>query len=265
MGHNTSKSASSKDKKVVIIGGSYAGRAAARLLEKESIVTCIERREVLVHKMLVRSAVCDEWIDPTLIPSSHMLSTGKIVYANVTGVNLEDRSLTCETSEGEQVINFDYLIIASGAQSRSPMEPPFTKLDEGSLSAMKNHFTHSVETIARHKDILIVGGGPVGCELAGEIKAKYPDSRVTIVSSVDRLCNKLRTTKEGSDKIQRALEKHGISVKLSVEIPVEVDKFKNGFMEFTDAQSFADGSISGITLMILAIGASPNTQFLPKD
>ena len=265
MGHSTSKSTTTKNTHIVVIGGSYAGRAAARLLEKEATVTCIERREVLVHKMLVRSAVCDEWIEPALVSSSHMLSTGKLLHADVSGVNLEDRSITCRTSEGgEQVINYDYLIIASGAQSRSPMEPAFRKLEDGSHSAMKAHYSSSAGTIAKHKNILIVGGGPVGCELAGEIKAKHPDARVIIASSTDRLCDKLRTTHEGSDKIQKGLEKHGITVKLGVEVPVDLDKFKDGFLEFSEPQSFADGSISGVTLMILAIGSKPNTQFLPQ-
>ena len=57
------------------------------------------------------------------------------------------------------------------------------------------------EAVAEAGDIVIVGGGPVGVEMAGEIRDKHGDKNITVVSSSDKL-----VSKEFDDKFQTSLK-----------------------------------------------------------
>ena len=57
------------------------------------------------------------------------------------------------------------------------------------------------EAGAEAGDIVIVGGGPVGVEMAGEIRDKHGDKNITVVSSSDKL-----VSKDFDDKFQTSLK-----------------------------------------------------------
>ena len=57
------------------------------------------------------------------------------------------------------------------------------------------------EAVAEAGDIVVVGGGPVGVEMAGEIRDKHGDKTITVVSSSDKL-----VSKEFDEKFQTSLK-----------------------------------------------------------
>lgn len=48
---------------------------------------------------------------------------------------------------------------------------------------MTRYYERINEQIKAAKNIVIVGGGPVGVEMAAEVKEHFPDKQVTIVTS----------------------------------------------------------------------------------
>lgn len=251
--------------KVVVIGGSYAGRGIVKLLDPIFDVVWIERRPGLIHKMMARTAVDDKWIEPVLIPSDKMLERGSLLHGNVTAVDMTKKEVSVETRDGPQTITYDFLVIASGGTSVAPVEPPFKSLAEsGTRDSVFEYFNNVTSTIAKHKNILIVGGGPVGCELAGEIKAKYPGTRVTIAHKGDSLCSGMNLSQEGSDKIKTALVNFGIEVLVKQDINLTQEEKKRGLTEHETPKRFSD-AIEDITLVINSTGFVPNTEFLPSD
>ena len=56
------------------------------------------------------------------------------------------------------------------------------------------------EAVAAAKNILIVGGGPVGLELAGEIVDQHKDKNITIVTKSEKL-----VTPDFGDKFQNTI------------------------------------------------------------
>lgn len=78
---------------------------------------------------------------------------------------------------GEREIPFDYLVLATGAGYASDLVKPHA----GEAEGRRLHFRQWAERLRAAKQILIVGGGPVGVELAGEILEDLPGKRVRLV------------------------------------------------------------------------------------
>ncbi len=70
--------------------------------------------------------------------------------------------------------------------------------------------------IEKSTAIVIIGGGAVGIELAGEILDRYPKKSITIIQSGDKL---LSNATDVGDKIKvsakKALEDKGVKIVLS--------------------------------------------------
>ena len=75
-------------------------------------------------------------------------------------------------------IRFDYLVIATGSSYAFPGKVAET--DRSKTIELYNNLREKVEQSQR---ILIIGGGPVGIELAGEIGTDYPTKDITLVHS----------------------------------------------------------------------------------
>jgi len=69
--------------------------------------------------------------------------------------------------------------------------------------------------IEKAKSIIIVGGGAVGVELAGEIIYKYPMKKITIVHSHDRLIERLDSSV--GKKALKWLEERGVKASLLLQ------------------------------------------------
>ncbi|KAJ2811091.1 hypothetical protein H4S07_002281, partial [Coemansia furcata] len=94
--------------------------------------------------------------------------------ASVTATNIT-------LSDGQTLV-YDYLVLATGARNKLP-----SNLLSSSIAEAQDEATRLFDAVARAQSILIVGGGAVGVEIAGEIGHAYPDKSVTLVHSAPRL------------------------------------------------------------------------------
>ncbi|KAF3790592.1 Apoptosis-inducing factor-like protein [Nymphaea thermarum] len=108
----------------------------------------------------------------SLIEHKHYLSNARVVTS--TAVKVSEREVV---TSGGRCIPYDYLVIATG----HPNTFPTTR------SERLQQFRESYEKIRASSSILIVGGGPTGVELAGEIAVDFPDKHITIVHKGYRL------------------------------------------------------------------------------
>ena len=67
--------------------------------------------------------------------------------------------------------------------------------------------------LEKSESVLIVGGGAVGVELAGEIAETYPDKKVTLVHSGTTLVT-MEFGQKFQDQINAAIEKYQENVKV---------------------------------------------------
>ena len=106
-------------KKVVIVGGGYAGVGMAHSLDKYADVTLIEPREAFFHSVAaIRAVVQPDLLDRLIIPYDRLLKRGKVIRARAKQISeghvvLEDGG----TVEG------DIVIAATGSNYAQPFKP----------------------------------------------------------------------------------------------------------------------------------------------
>jgi NADH dehydrogenase FAD-containing subunit len=188
------------NKKVVIIGGGFAGSHAAKHLEKKFDVTLIDTKNYFEFTPgILRSIVEPAHVRKIQVLHSHYLHRARIIVGKVDEVNEEFVRV------GKKKIKFDYLVVSSGSTYNSPFK------EQRVVTATRAaHLRENYEKLCRAKRVLIVGGGLVGVELAGEICDRYPEKEIVIVHSKDRLID--RNHKKAIKYAERFLISRGVEI-----------------------------------------------------
>lgn len=176
----------SSNKNIVVVGGGGAGAQIARTLSTKLdgakySLTLISPREYYLHlpgalRMLVSPDGKLE--ERVLVPYDKLLvnGNGTILRAAVTSIqkNPSGAGGTVTTDIGSDV-PYDVLVLASGSLWEGGLDLP--PLREDAVRFIGSYR----EKVKNSTGVAIVGGGPVGTELAGEIRDVYPDKKITIV------------------------------------------------------------------------------------
>ncbi len=158
-------------KRVVIIGGGFAGSTIARKLQNNLNVTLIDTKEYFEFTPSILRVI----VEPAHLKKIQVLHKS---YLKKTQVVIgEVKSVTSShVTVNNKKIPFDYLALCSGSSYASPIKESKKVIPLRARSL----FTVSKKLEAA-KSVLIVGGGLVGIELAAEIREKYPLKNITIV------------------------------------------------------------------------------------
>ena len=170
--------------KVVIVGGGFAGIAAARVFKRAEVdVVLIDRTNHHVFQPLLYQ-VATATLAPSdiAVPIRWILrkeENVRVLMGEVTGIDVAGRTVTIDNGAGTE--SYDFLIVASGARHAyfghdewEALAPGLKSLDDA--LTIRNRFLRAFEAAERCNDpaerealqtIVIVGGGPTGVELAG--------------------------------------------------------------------------------------------------
>ncbi len=178
-----------KPPRIVIVGGGFAGLAAARALRGcDAEIVLIDRRNHHIFQPLLYQAATAVLAPSEIAAPIRQLAEKQknlsVMMAEVTGLDLNSRSLdTLRPVLGPRKITFDYLVIATG------MRPSYFGHDEfakhapglktlGDAEAIRAKILSAYEAAeqtddpgerARQMTFVLVGGGPTGVELAASI------------------------------------------------------------------------------------------------
>src|ERR1700734_1955103 len=161
---------------VVVVGGGYGGTAVAKGLDETHDVVLIEPKDAFMHNIAALRALVDpSWLPRIFLPYAGLLTHGRVV---------RDRAVMVDphrvvTASGEE-ISADFVVLATG--SRYPF-PAKTDLVDTHHAQEQVRRTHRALTQADR--ILLVGAGPVGIELAGEIRHVWPDKSIVLLDAAD--------------------------------------------------------------------------------
>ena len=279
-------------KRILILGGGFAGMKTAECLEKElakdpsvSISLVSETNALLFTPMLAE--VAGSSLEPSHIstPLRTALHRTDFVRGRVTSVDLENRRVVLDADMGgnescRSELAYDHLVLALGAVSNYLGLTNVQKLafDFKSLVdaiRIRNHVIEMFERADRENDpavrkslltFVIAGGGFAGVELAGSLNdfargilADYPnlrreDVRVVLVHARDRILPEL--SESLGRYAQSRMEARGVEFRLNTRL--------------TDASPgvvvLSDGEIPAETLVWTA-GTAPNplSKSLPLE
>src|SRR5499426_2374648 len=236
-------------KRVVIIGGGFAGIAAARALRRADVdVVLIDRRNHHIFQPLLYQVATAVLSSAEIAAPIRQLEAKQqnlsVLLAEVTGVDVASRTIDA-SSPGlrSRTIAYDYLVVATG------MRPSYFGHDEFARYAPGLKSLGDAETIrakilgafelaattedenerARQMTFVLVGAGPSGVELAGSLAHLVKvtlrgnfhriDPSKSAIILLDASKRVLPTFAEAvSRKVTRRLEKLGVKVLTGVKV-----------------------------------------------
>jgi len=241
-------------KHVVIVGGGYGGMELASNLKKYGIpFTLIDPKEYFHHCVGALRGV----IEPDFLPKTAIdfkTSFGdSFVQGSVASVDFVNKKVVLESGDSLQYTD---LVFAVGSKGPYPGTPNHTNI--------KDHFDESKQIgseIYKSSKVVIVGGGAVGVEMAGEIKDRYPDKEVTIIHSRDHLVTMSFGSKFQSN-VQDILTDKCVSVILEDRVSNLSTLVGNKCMKQT--VSTDKGKEIECDIVIKTTGLGPNTSLTKK-
>ena len=163
---------------VAVVGGGYGGAAVAKALDEDADVVLIEPKDAFVHAAgALRALVQPDWAGNMFYSYDRLLRRGRVVRDRAASVDPGGVTL----ASGARV-DADYIVLASGSGYPFP-----AKMDTDVSGEALERIRATHAELADAERVLVIGGGPVGLELSGEIKAVWPHKQVTIVDPAGQL------------------------------------------------------------------------------
>ena len=230
-------------KRVIIVGGGYAGTTLARALDAAFDVVLIEPREAFVHNVAaIRSIVEPALLERIILPYDRLLARGRRVRDRVSQVT--DGGVRLESGDA---VDGDYVVLATGSTYARPFKPATDTMADFRASQA------SIQgAISAARSIAIVGAGAVGVELTGEIGSTLRNKAVTLVSSTPTLFPDFPAAL--GRRLTAGLERLGVTLKAGTTARLEItDRPHAGPI------GLASGETIVADLVIPALGAQPST------
>jgi NADH dehydrogenase FAD-containing subunit len=242
---------------VVIYGGGMAGVMLAKALSPVANVTLVDPLDYFEVPMAApRNLVKADFAEQAIVPFAQALPLvrhvqGKLVVMTPSGGLVED-------SGGKQVtLRADVTVLATGSRFANEL---MRGLD-GTATKRKSFYAKYNEHIASVRDIVIVGGGPIGVEVAGEIAEAHGSKRITILEAGPRILG--GTTEQVAAHARTLLQARGISVRTGERL-VEGGSDPHNVFSKAGVAITSRGTLIPYDLMIWCIGGRPNTGYMRK-
>jgi NADH:ubiquinone reductase (H+-translocating) len=236
---------------VVIVGGGFAGLAAAKALKHTPAhITLIDRTNHHLFQPLLYQVATSE-LTPGQIgsPIRNILrkqSNTTVVVGEVTGVDKDEKRIFGNAFDRSRVsIPYDYLVLATGVSHSYFGHDEFARYAPGLKTladavAVRNKILEAFEQAeaeedpARHRDLLtfvLVGGGPTGVEMAGAIAVLVRNALSSEFRRIDPRSARIflldrspRVLGSFSDRISMAAKKRLESLGVEVRLGQAVDQ-----------------------------------------
>ncbi len=237
-----------KQTDVLVIGGGFGGVTVAQTLAKNGVdVTLVDRKNYAE----VTFATLRNVADPKILGNTPRkrysdFINGTFIQAGIESMNDQEATLT----NGE-IIRFNRAVIASG--SRYPTLPLAKSNSALDYDERNQEMLTAHEVLTAAKSVLVIGGGVVGVEFAGEIASAFPDKDITLAHASDRLLNNLKP--KAQRKALEQLTAKGVTVKFNRRFAKDGDVYRCS----------KSNEILQPDIAYVCVGQVPNTEFLQAE
>ena len=235
-------------KHLVIVGGSFAGMTLLHYVQNDFKITLIDKKDHVEWICMLPKSILDnstffedeaiadlkECIEDKKVfgDNAHFIQAimtqvvdqGTIKIKRTGGLQnkdtLEKNALDLSNIEEEE-IKFDYLVICTGSnyianeENVTDVAHIFTKEQR---RAYLNKYKKDMEEA---KSILVVGGGPTGCEMVGELLIKYGNKKkLGLMHGTNKLLPGFPET--ARDYAKTSFERNGVEVFLNTRYKPEM-------------------------------------------
>ncbi|MCB9358420.1 FAD-dependent oxidoreductase [Candidatus Woesearchaeota archaeon] len=240
---NPSDTVKKSKKRAVIIGGGFAGSKIAKELQNRFETTLIDSKDHFEFTPSILRVIAEpEYLKKIQVKHSGYLGKTRIIIGDVEEVTAKEIRVNIDGKE--EKVKFDYLIIASGSTYRIPIK------HNNTIVAYNGSVLEKHSSDVKNKDVLIVGGGLVGVELAAEMA---DISKVTLIEGADEILG--RNNKKTREYAKKWLHKKGVKI-ITNELVVESD----GKHLITNNKTKINPEF-----VFLCTGISPNSGFMHKN
>jgi apoptosis-inducing factor 2 len=236
---------------VAVVGGGYGGTLVAEALDPFADVVLVDPREAFVNVAAsLRALARPAWAHNAFFPYETLLRRGRVVRDRAVSVDATGVAL----GAGGRV-DADFVVLATGSCYAYPARP--RRMDSSAAAALSDlRETH--DQLARADRVLIVGAGPVGLELAGEIREVWPRKQVVIVEKNDEILRGFLP--EVGEQLRRQLIDLRIDLRLGTgltNLPPVPEGRCGAFVVATEK-----GDDIGADIWFRSFGSRVNTGFL---
>ncbi|CAG8358813.1 unnamed protein product [Penicillium salamii] len=278
----------SRSYRVLVIGGSYSGLAAAlSLIDLSNArvprftynpeakppthrvpiqITIVDKRDGYFHligspkALACKKFAAEAWTRFQDIPGLKSPDLS-FIQGSVSRVDFKNKVAHIVDSEkNDRAESYDYLIAGSGLRRSFPTVPQSLRRDEF-LKEAEGHMAH-VENA--HDGVVVVGGGAVGVEMAAELKILNPSQKVTLIHSRNRLLSSEPLPDDFAERAHSILLETGVEVVLGQRViettAVDEENARVWNLTLSDGRKLTAGHV------LNAISQSvPTSTYLSKE
>lgn len=188
-------------------------------------------------------------------PAPFVAAGGEVLVDTVTEVNIQNK--TVQTKAGKEIA-YEKLVFATGSV---PIIPTFIKgYDLAGVEYIKKSYDYIKalkEKTDKARDIVIIGGGFIGVEVAEQL-AKFQDKNVSLIE-MQEYCLINAFSPKLTKLTDAAIREQGVNLYTSTKV-TEI----SGVAGKVTGVKLSDGTEIPAELVIQAIGYHPNTELAVK-
>ncbi len=238
----------------LIIGSSAAGFAAAitarRHYPEASLALIRQEEKTLVPCGIPYIFGTLGSSDKNLMPDPALANNNvDLIIGKATAIDREAKTVTLDTGE---TVGYKKLILTTGSV---PLVPPIPGADMENVFSVKKdvaYLDHLLEVLKEAKDVVIIGGGFIGLEMADECR-KLNGANITVVEMLSH-CLFVVFDEDMCVRTEEELAEAGIQVRASQRAK---SLGGNGKVEYVELES---GERLKADAVILGIGVRPNVE-----
>jgi NADH dehydrogenase FAD-containing subunit len=239
---------------IVIYGAGMAGAMLASRLAGDFDVTIVAPTNYFeVPMAMPRLMVQPGYADKAIVSIAEALPRARHSHGRL--VELTEAGGLVDGDDGDRrMVTAEIAVLATGSRFAGQFIRPLS----GVLEERKAGFHRLKASLSAARRILIVGGGPLGVEIAGEIVETWSGRSVTIVESGARIL--AGTANAASAHAAKFLTQRGVTLLTGERI--ESPSPGTGISVEPDEALTASGKRIAYDVILWCVGGRPNTEYL---